>query len=71
MGQRVGGLRVCVCVCMCEKECFGGEMGGVLCTYIAPKGVCDGGVKNRGWARESGQKETPSGQQYTPCGQKA
>ena len=52
-----------------EKGCFGVGWGGVLCTYISPKGVCDGGVKNRGWGWKSGQKETPSGQQLTPSGQ--
>ena len=32
-----------------EKGCFGvGWGGGILCTYISPKGVCDGGVKNGG-----------------------
>ena len=49
---------------------FWGRGGGVLCTYISPKGVCDGGVKNGGWGRESGQKVTPSGQKETPSGQK-
>ena len=52
-----------------EKGCFGVGWGGVLCTYISPKGVCDGGVKNRGWGWKSGQKETPSGQKETPSGQ--
>ena len=52
-----------------EKGCFGVGWGGVLCTYISPKGVCDGGVKNRGWGWKSGQKETPSGQKVTPSGQ--
>ena len=32
-----------------EKGCFGVGWGGVICTYISQKGVCDGGVKNRGW----------------------
>ena len=31
--------------------------------YISPKGMCEGWVKNRGSALNSGQKETPSGQQ--------
>ena len=44
-----------------EKGCFGDGVGVVLCTYIAPKRACDGGVKNGGWGRESGQKETLSG----------
>ena len=43
--------------------------GGVLCTYISPKVVCDSGVKNRGWGWKSEQKETPSGQKETPSGQ--
>ena len=52
-----------------EKGCFGVEWGGVVCTYMSPKGVCDGGVKNGGWGWKSGQKETPSGQKETPSGQ--
>ena len=32
------------------------------------EGVCDSGVKNRGWGWKSGQKETPSGQKETPSG---
>ena len=43
-------------------------MGG-LCRYIPPKGVCDSGVKRRGWGWNSGQIETPSGQIETPSGQ--
>ena len=42
--------------------------GGGLCTYISPKGVCEGKVKNRGWGWNSGQKETPSSQKETPSG---
>ena len=53
-----------------EKGCFGDGVVCVLCMYIAPKGICDGGVKNGGWGRESVQKETPSGQKETPSGQK-
>ena len=53
-----------------EKGCFGDGVGGVLCTYIAPNGECDGRVKSRGWGCESGQKETPSGQTESPSGQK-
>ena len=41
---------------------------GVLCTYISPKGVCDGCVKNRGWGWYSGQNETPYGQTETHLG---
>ena len=42
----------------------------ILCTYISPKGVCDGRVKNRGWGWNSGQKETLSGQFARKVGRK-
>ena len=42
---------------------------GILCTYISPRGVCNGRVKNRGLGWDSVQKETPSGQKETPSGQ--
>ena len=45
-----------------------GGVGGVLSTYISPKGVCDGWVKNRGWWWYSGRNETPSGQNETHLG---
>ena len=45
-----------------KKEVSWGGVGGVLCTYISQKGVCDCSVKNRGWWWYSGQNETPSGQ---------
>ena len=51
-----------------EMWYFGVGWGGVLCTYISPKGVCDGGVKNRGQGWKSEQNETPSGQKETPSG---
>ena len=45
-----------------KMGCLGvGRGGRVLFTYISPKGVCDGGVKNEGWGHESGQKETHLG----------
>ena len=37
-----------------------GGLGSVLCTYISPKGVRDGRVKNRDWGWYSGQNKTPS-----------
>ena len=47
-----------------------GGVGGVLCTYIAAKGVCDGGVKNGGWGRESGQKRPHLGKKRSHLGKK-
>ena len=44
------------------KGVFWGGVGGVLCMYISPKGICDCWVKNRGWGWYSGQNETQSGQ---------
>ena len=52
-----------------EKGCFGMGFGGVLCTYISLKRVCDGRAKNRGWGWYSGQNETPSGQNERAYGQ--
>ena len=52
-----------------EKGCFGVGWGGVFMYVHITKGVCDGGVKNRGWEWKFGQKETPSGQNETPSGQ--
>ena len=51
------------------KGVFWGGVGGVFGTYISPKGVCDGGVKNRGCRCYSGQNETQSGQNDTQSGQ--
>ena len=50
------------------KVVFLGGVWGVLWTYISPKGVCEGWVKNRGWWGYSGQSETPSGQNETHLG---
>ena len=41
-------------------ECF-------VCVHVS-KGVCDGGVKNRGRGWYSGQNETPSGHNETHLG---
>ena len=50
------------------KGVFWGAIEGVLCTYISPKGVLHGWVKNRGWWWYSGQSKTPSGQNETHLG---
>ena len=47
---------------------FWGGVEDVLCTYISPKGVCDGRVKNRGCWWYSGRIETSSGQNETHLG---
>ena len=48
---------------------FSGGIGSVLCMYISPKGVCDGGIKYLGLGCHSGQNKTLSGQNETPSGQ--
>ena len=58
-----------------EKGCFGvgwgGRVeGGILCTYISLKGVCDGRVKNGGWGAWIWAKRDPIWAKSVKSGQK-